>query len=465
MVAEIPETKNRRGCLSPFFNRLVTLSHLVPFGSAGNTWAMYLKPIETLCELVAIPSVNPMGQSDDGPEFYEGRLTDHLQSIFERLGLAWQRQPVETGRDNIIARLDGSRPPAEGGRLILWEVHQDTVPVSGMTIAPFEPDVRDGRVYGRGACDVKGGMAAMLSALARLVEERPTDMPTVILACCVNEEHGFTGAKALTDLWADRSSGAGGISGREPSLIERRPDAAIVAEPTMLNVVVAHKGVVRWRCLAQGRAAHSSQPELGDNAIYRMGRVIGAIEQYHTAVLATRPRHPLCGGPTASVTTIRGGASVNTIPERASIEIDRRLTPDEDPQTAQDALIAYVSDQVGDETHIEHEGPYLATAGLSDGDNDQFARRLLEVARAANSAPQKPACQIVGVPYATDAAAIASSGVPTVVLGPGSIDQAHTADEWLDVEQLRHATDIYYRCVSCEFETRGPREARSTLRL
>src|SRR5207249_11663727 len=120
----------------------------------------------------------------------------------------------------------------------LFEAHQDTVPVDGMTIPPWTPDVRDGRIYGRGSTDIKGGMAAMLAALSRLAIERPPNMPTIVLACTVNEEHGFTGATHLTKLWTGGGS----------KLMPRAPDAAVVAEPTLLNVVVAHKGVVRWRC-------------------------------------------------------------------------------------------------------------------------------------------------------------------------------------------------------------------------
>ncbi|HEX5446882.1 MAG TPA: M20/M25/M40 family metallo-hydrolase, partial [Pirellulales bacterium] len=158
---------------------------------------MPLDLVQTLSDLVAIPSVNPMGRPLDGPEYYEERVTDYLQRLFERLNLPWQRQPVEPRRENIIARLDGDRSPADGGQVVLLEAHQDTVPVDGMTIDPWKPQVRDGRLYGRGACDIKGGMTAMLGAVARLAEDRPSGMPTVIMACTVNEEHGYSGACEL----------------------------------------------------------------------------------------------------------------------------------------------------------------------------------------------------------------------------------------------------------------------------
>ncbi len=232
---------------------------------------MRLDPIETLAQLVAIPSVNPMGKEGvSGPPFCEDRLTVYLEETFRRLGLAVERQPVAPGRENVIARLDGELPPRRGGQVVLLEAHQDTVPVEGMTIEPFRPEVRDGRLYGRGACDTKGGMAAMLAAVARLAEQRPPGMPTIVMSCTVNEEYGFTGASILTGLWTVRTGG----------IIPRRPHAAVVAEPTGLNVVVAHKGMVRWKCHTSGRAVHSAQPEAGENAVYKMARVLLAIERY-----------------------------------------------------------------------------------------------------------------------------------------------------------------------------------------
>jgi len=385
---------------------------------------MPVNVVETLADLVAIPSVNPMGQEVSGPDYFEVRVTDYLEAFFERLGLPWQRQTVEPDRDNIIARLDGT---SQG--LIVFEAHQDTVPVEGMTVPPFEPAIRQGRLYGRGSCDIKGGMAAMLAALARLADERPPDMPTVVMACTVNEEYGFSGALALTQLWTPGAD----------SLFARVPDGVIVAEPTLLNVVVAHRGIVRWRCHVDGRAAHSSQPHLGDNAIYKMSHVVQAIERYHNEVTPTLTRHPRCGNPTVCASTIAGGISVNTVPGHAVIEIDRRVVPGEDPNQAYDRLIAYIAEQAG-VSGIRHEPPYRIFVGLSDDNNGPLGERLAAVARET-----EPGCQIMGVPYGTDAAVLAASGVPSVVFGPGSIDQAHTADEWLEISQLERAAEIYYR--------------------
>ncbi len=391
---------------------------------------MVLDVVDTLCELVSIPSVNPMGRPVSGPEYFEYAMTDRLQRLFEELGLPWERHEVAPQRSNIVARIDGTTPLDDGGQLLMFEAHQDTVPVDGMTIAPWTPERRNGRIYGRGSCDIKGGMAAMLSAVSRLATERPRGMPTIVMACTVNEEHGFTGATALTKSW----------SLGESKLLPRAPDFAIVAEPTLLNVVVAHKGVVRWRCQTTGRATHSSQPHLGDNAIYHMSRVIGALEQYAKDIVGKLAKHRLVGSPTLSVGTITGGISVNTVPDLCTIEIDRRVVPGEEPWAAYQHVIDHIAQHTPANTPVKHGEPFITTGGLNDDLNGQLAERLGAVIRDNGGEGQR-----IGVPYGTDAAAFAAAGVPTVVFGPGSIDQAHTADEWVEIEQLKTAAEILYR--------------------
>ena len=394
---------------------------------------MILDPVEVLAELVAIPSVNPLGRPVAGPAYYETRLTEYLAQTFQRLGLAVARQPVAAGQDNLFARLDGDRPPADGGGVILLDAHQDTVPVEGMTIPPFVPEVRGGRLYGRGACDVKGGMAAMLAAVSRLAQQRPKGLPTIIVSCTVNEEYGFTGAAALGQLWS-------GPSAVPVPIFPRRPDMAVVAEPTGLDVVIAHKGVIRWRCHARGRAVHSSQPHSGENAIYKMARALGAIERYNVEVLGRAPAHPLCGGPTLSVGTISGGVSVNIVPERCSIEIDLRVPPGEQPENARRELLDYLARTEPVGAALEHEPPFMQAPALKDQNNAQVAERLASAVRAVTGE-----CRQSGVPYATNAAFFSAAGVPAVVFGPGLLEQAHTQDEWIPLEQLRQAGEVLYQ--------------------
>jgi acetylornithine deacetylase/succinyl-diaminopimelate desuccinylase-like protein len=384
----------------------------------------------TLSDLVALPSVNPMGRALSGPEYLEYRVTDYLEAVFRRLDVPSYRQTVEPQRDNIIARLDGHVPPSQGGQVLLFEAHQDTVPVTGMTIDPFRPEVRDGRLYGRGSCDIKGGLAAMLAAFARLAEERPVGMPTILMASTINEEDGHSGADALAKLWSPVGA---------DSFIRKRPDAAVIAEPTRLQVVVAHKGVVRWRLHARGRATHSSQPSLGVNAIYKIAPVLTALARYQREVMSQRPVHARCGLPSLSVGTITGGISVNTIPDRCSIEIDRRLLPGEKPLEAYAQVLDFLASEVGDDA-IVYDPPFLASGGLSDEFNAPVASAMGAAARSVGID-----CQVVGVPYGTNAAAIAQSGVPSIVFGPGSIDQAHTADEWVSLAEVERASEALYQ--------------------
>ncbi|MHB8902769.1 MAG: M20 family metallopeptidase [Thermoguttaceae bacterium] len=380
---------------------------------------------DLLKQLVAIPSQNPMGRPETGPGFGESALTDHLQSIFQRLRLPFLRQPVHPGRDNILARLDGD----QGQPTVLFEAHQDTVPGEGMTIDPWCPLEKDGKIYGRGSCDVKGGMAAMLAVLARLRLQRPAKCPTVVLACSVNEEHGFSGVEALAPLLA------GGLT----ELLPEKPLAAIVAEPTELQTVIAHKGAVRWCLHTRGQAAHSSAPDTGSSAIYRMARVLHALENYHRQVLPTLGSHPLCGPATLSVGVIRGGLSVNTVPDSCSIEIDRRLMPHETPLEAGQHLVRFLADTVGpDACHIEP--PFMTAIPLPETANQLLAQQLGDAVRHLTGQSRS-----IGVPYATDAPYIARLGIPTVVFGPGALDQAHTRDEWIAVDQLEMAVDVLCR--------------------
>jgi len=394
-----------------------------------------------------------MGRDVSGPEYLEARVGEYLVQRFDAAGIPWVRQPVAPGRDNVIAWLEATSP---GAPVLLWDAHQDTVPAEGMTIEPFAPQVRDGRLYGRGACDVKGGLAAMLVALERLMAMDGPRAATVVFAATVNEEFGFTGARAVTRLWSDASEQAAAaprplappapapLAPRGPGGVVR-PTAAIVAEPTGLDLVVQHKGAVRWRVRIHGRACHSAFPEHGDNAIYRAGRVILAVESLAAELLTRHPGHP-CGPPTLNLGTIRGGSGVNLVPELAVLEIDRRLLPGESPQAARDEVIARIAAAVDGE-RVEHEPPFLESAGLPDDTRGGAARvwteRLEASARGEGYAGRRTAAR-----YGTNASIYAAAGVPAVVFGPGSIEQAHTADEWIELVQVEAAAAALVRVVT-----------------
>jgi acetylornithine deacetylase len=374
-----------------------------------------------------------MGRDVSGPIYGESRLTDVLVGICESQNWPHRRQPVHPGRNNLLVFIEGSPSAKDGGELLLWDVHQDTVGIDGMTVDPFGGEVRGGRVYGRGASDVKGSMAAMLAALSRVDRHSPEPRPTILLACTANEECGFTGATLLNHSWQTGDT-----------FFRQCPHAAIVAEPTDFNVIVAHQGQVRWRCRTIGRAAHTSRPDLGINAIYAMSRVVQAIEVLHKQLSTSGPEHPLCGRPSVCVSTIVGGTGVNTVPERATIEIDRRLAPTESPATAYQQLIEHVvmSSDIG-LCRIEHDPPFMQGIGLNNQNNREVAARLTKLVQKHGRTSM-----LCGAPYGTDAAAFSAVGVPTVVFGPGSIDQAHTADEFIEISEVELATDIFYQLAT-----------------
>src|SRR5581483_4442418 len=270
-----------------------------------------------LRDLVALPSINPMGRDLPADITLEHRVTGYLENFFRELGVPYERQPIAPKRENIVARCDlGAK------RTLVLEAHQDTVPIDNMTIEPFGARIDGNRLYGRGACDIKGGMAAMLGAFARMVREKPRGAAHLVMACSVDEEHTFQGVKEMVKR---------GL----------KADLAVVAEPTLLNIVHAHKGIVRWHLSTSGRSCHSSAPEQGINAVYRMAKVLAGIEQYAEHLRRTTV-DPLLGPATISVGRIEGGTSVNTVPDRCRIEIDRRLVGSETPEDAPRQLTEYL---------------------------------------------------------------------------------------------------------------------------
>lgn len=369
-----------------------------------------------LRDLVRLPSVNPMGRELPPEITGEQRVTAYLVEFFRGLGVPFEQQQAAPGRANVVARLDvpGAR------RTLLLEAHQDTVPTDNMTIEPFGAHVENGRLYGRGACDVKGGMAAMLGCFARLVRERPAGCGNVVMACSVDEEHSMLGVRELAR--------------RGP-----RADFAVVAEPTRLAIVHAHKGVVRWFLSTAGRSCHSSAPQEGINAIYRMGHVLVALERYADD-LSRRPPDPLLGPATLSVGRIGGGTSVNTVPDGCCIEVDRRLIPGEQPEAALTDLMTYLRERAGLDVAVEASPMGIEMPALAPEGSEEI-RRLLGAAIDA----ERGSHTVHPVPYGTDAATLAAAGIPAVVFGPGDIAKAHTRDESIPLDEVEQAACILYR--------------------
>ncbi|MCA9261253.1 MAG: M20/M25/M40 family metallo-hydrolase [Planctomycetales bacterium] len=407
-----------------------------------------LDPVVLLQQLVAIPSVNPAMATGAGPPSECGAtalcgekpLTDWLTEFCAARGWLWLRQQVESDRDNLLVLLPGNAATAQ-----LWDVHQDTVSIDGMSASPWGGPVQSDRVWGRGACDVKGSMAAVLVAADRRAQLPSEDQPAIILSFTINEECGFTGAASLIRLW---SHDAASCSIRSQSTLSLEklascpPQRIVVCEPTELDVVVAHRGALRWRIETLGRAMHSSQPDQGANAVYAMTRVIEAVRQFHRETLSQRPCDAYCGGPTACVTTIAGGRGPNTVPDHAIIDVDRRLIPGETPEEAYGELTSFIDQRLQDADldgcRVVHQRPWIASRGLEAGENAAWAQRVSEAAQRHGAEGR-----VAGVPYGTNASLLAQLKKPVVVCGPGSIAQAHTSDEWIAVDQLRRAADVF----------------------
>jgi acetylornithine deacetylase len=365
-----------------------------------------------LSELVAIESVNPAYPGGRG----EAAAAAYVEAYCRRLGLDVARPPVLPGRDNVLAelRVPGAR------QTLLFEAHMDTVALAPMGERALCPEVRDGRLYGRGACDTKGALAAMLGALERLVVRRADLRVNVLLLAAVDEEHHFRGVMAF---------------------IEAGPpvQAAVVGEPTELRLVVAHKGCVRWRLSTRGRAAHSSRPREGDNAIDQMADVLHALRTLHPQLAARR--HPLVGSPTLSVGRIWGGTGVNIVPDQCTIELDRRTIPGEEPAAVLaevDALLAELT-AAKPAVRVEREEPFVVDWALATPIDAAIVGATAAACRAVGRTGEP-----VGASYGTDASKLWALGsMPSVVLGPGSTAQAHTADEYVALDQVMVAVEIY----------------------
>jgi acetylornithine deacetylase len=295
-----------------------------------------------------------------------------------------------------------------------------------MSIAPFEPRVEDGKLYGRGSCDTKAGLAAMMHAIASLHGEGITPPCEVWMAAVVDEEFSYRGVVKLCE----------NLTG----------DAALVAEPTGMRAIIAGKGVLRWRIVVRGRAAHSSKPHLGVNAISHAARIVLSIEEDHARLAAKV--HPLLGPATVNVGIIHGGVQVNFVPDTCVIEIDRRLLPGERGP----AVLAHYQGLL-DELKATHptfdammEPPMILDEALET---------------AADSKPAQVASAVLaemgldgtlgGVPFGSDASKLSRQGIPSLIIGPGSIDQAHAAVEFVDIAEVERAL-AFYREFILRFE-------------
>jgi acetylornithine deacetylase len=359
--------------------------------------------------LVRVDSRNPTLVAG-GPG--ESAIAHRLASILKSWGFRVELLDAASGRPNVIARIGRG-----GGRSLMFNGHLDVVGIDGMTHAPFDAERRDGRIYGRGASDMKAGVAAMCAAAARAADDDALH-GEIIVAGVVDEEFESLGTRALVGR---------GI----------RADAAIVTEPTRLAIMPAHKGFVWLDVTLRGRAAHGSRWDIGIDAIRHAGLLLAELDRLDSDVLPTR-QHPLLGRASVHASLIEGGAGMSTYPERCLLRLERRTIPGErvaDVVTEVEAACARV--QARRPTFAAELAVGVAQSPSDVATDAPIVRALETALRRRGESPR-----VEGMSAWTDAAILNDAGIPAICFGPGDISLAHAAEEYVIIEEIERATAI-----------------------
>ena len=375
--------------------------------------------IDLLCDLIALPSVNPEHRREltEAP-YGEKRVADYVQRYFGSFGVTIERQEALPGRENVLVHVPGKDPAALP---VLLQAHMDTVDVQGMD-EPFTPRVEDDRIYGRGACDTKGSLAAMMMAVKQLLEEDVLPPRGCVLVAGADEEFRMSGSAILAKCGM-------------------RFVGAIVGEPTSLDVVPATNGQMYFRIKVRGKAAHTSIPQTGINAIYLMNDVITMLRRRVDSEYRWR-RHSLCGQPQLTVSLINGGTSEHVVPDACEISLDRRIIPGESGEEALAEIKTWLADDLDSGTYerVEVELLFKNVPPVDTPLDHPVVRGLCSAAESVLGE-----ARIVGVPYNTDASNLSEGGTSCVVFGPGDIAHAHSIVEFVEVKQLTAAVEILKR--------------------
>jgi len=370
--------------------------------------------------MVRIPSVNPPGNEEDLAEF----LVQKLKSY----GFSSKLVSVKPKRSNVLALLSGKKK----GKTILMNGHMDVVPVGDLSQWKFEPfsgTLHQGRIYGRGSVDMKGGLASAIIAAKAFADTYGEDFAgSILIAGVVDEEDAGIGSKKLVE--------------------SVKADMAIVAEASDNTIYRAHKGTLWFEVTTKGKALHSSRVRSGnfENAIYRMSRVVNTLEDYLTEL--EKRKDGLVGNPTINVSVIKGGTKTNVVPESCTITVDRRLLPKENPKIALEEIRKLLASKtrlknLEYRVALEREGAII-----------KESEPIVKLTRNAVQEVTGKQPKITGCMATTDMAFLVNQGkIPTVVYGPGSLEQAHVANEYVEVEELLKAAKVYttiFEAVLCK---------------
>ena len=364
-------------------------------------------------QLVQINSVTPDGNSEQAKQSGELELAMWLSKFFQSKGFETQLQTVQKNRPNLIVR------PNKIPKLpvVALQAHMDTVDVEGMTVGPFGGEIRDGLLFGRGACDVKGPMAAAITAMLEWYQQNQNPHFELIFLATMGEETGTIGARHFAQNGFPI-------------------DLMIVGEPTNLNPVIGHKGLWRFCLETYGKASHSSMPELGENAIDKM---MGAFDLIKNKV---KPEFESIDGSSLSTTMVHGGSSINIIPDYCRVDVDARFEKGSKIEICRDMLM----DELIDTKYTEIQN-YPAYISNPFSKTKHFLERAL-MDQGVEFISKKE-------PWYSDAGPLSNAGIDTVVWGPGNIKDAHTAEENISIEQLDVAVKILLKFLAVTEEYYG----------
>ncbi|HAI14751.1 MAG TPA: hypothetical protein DCM28_23800 [Phycisphaerales bacterium] len=372
-----------------------------------------------LQSMVQIPSVNPAAC---GNPTSESRLLEHNQRLAESMGFKTKHLPIKDRAGNLLI----THRVNDSDHWLLFESHMDTVSEKGMVVDPFGGMVEDDKLFGRGSCDTKGTGAAMLWAMYQYAKQ-DQQANNIALLFAQDEEYGMTGVRYF-------------IKDHLPTL-NMKLRGVIVGEPTMCRPIYAHNGCLRVVIKTKGRSAHSSTPHLGHSAISDMVRIVDLLEsQYIPSLNAT---HEMTGKAQASINLITGGSQINIIPDSCEIQMDRRIVPGEEPRAVYGQISTLLEENLpGLDWQMDSSFLTPPLPPALDKTLLHTVQKVLDVI----GLDSKP----LGAAYATDAGDLGSNGIPTLVLGPGDIAQAHTKDEWISLEQLQLGVSVYQKIMSSD---------------